>query len=182
MCAITSQITNLTIVYSVVYSGADHRKHQSYASLAYVRGIQRGPVISTHKWPVMRKIFPFDDVFMCRLSTGVMFGNNIVQNRYRTIVHQYNQNSGDEYQQQQFTLFCSDISQFENLSPQHYNDVIMSSTVCSGGDHRKYQSSASQSFARGIHRWPVDFTHEGPVTRNMLSFDDVIMIQLLGCT
>ena len=35
------QITSLTIVYKSVYSGADQRKHQSPASLAFVRGIHR---------------------------------------------------------------------------------------------------------------------------------------------
>ena len=40
------------------------RKHQSSASLAFVRGIHRGPVNSPHKWPVMRKMRPFDDVIM----------------------------------------------------------------------------------------------------------------------
>ena len=64
MGAITSQITNLTIVYLTVNSGADQRKHQSSASLAFVRGIHRGPVNSPHKWPVTRKMFPFDDVLM----------------------------------------------------------------------------------------------------------------------
>ena len=59
-----SPITSLTIVYSTVYSGADQRKHQSSASLAFVRGIHRGPVNSPHKWPVTRKMFPFDDVIM----------------------------------------------------------------------------------------------------------------------
>ena len=52
------------IVYSTVYSGVDHRKHQSPASLAFVRGIHRGPVNSPHKWPVTRTLFPFDDVIM----------------------------------------------------------------------------------------------------------------------
>ena len=65
MGAIASQITSLTIVYSIVYSDADQRKHQSSASLAFVRGIHRGPVNSPHKWPVTRKMFPFDDVIMC---------------------------------------------------------------------------------------------------------------------
>ena len=64
MDAIASQITNITIVYSIVYSDADQRKHQSSASLAFVRGIRRGPVNSPHKWPVTRKMFPFDDVIM----------------------------------------------------------------------------------------------------------------------
>ena len=46
------------------YSGTDQRKHQSSASLAFVRGIHRRPVNSPHKWPVTRKMFPFDDVIM----------------------------------------------------------------------------------------------------------------------
>ena len=70
MEAIASQITSLTIVYSAVYSDADHRKHQSSASLAFVRGIRRGPVNSPHKWPVTRKMFPFDDVIMNPWSFG----------------------------------------------------------------------------------------------------------------
>ena len=65
MGAIASQITSLMIVYSTVYSDADQRKHQSSASLAFVRGIHRGPVNSPHKWPVTRKMLPFDDVIMC---------------------------------------------------------------------------------------------------------------------
>ena len=64
MSAIASQITSLMIVYSIVYSDADQRKHQSSASLAFVRGIHRGPVNSPQKWPVTRKMFPFDDVIM----------------------------------------------------------------------------------------------------------------------
>ena len=36
MSAMASQITSLTIVYSIVYSDADQRKHQSSASLVIV--------------------------------------------------------------------------------------------------------------------------------------------------
>ena len=64
MGAIASPITSLTIVYSTVYSDADQRKHRSSASLAFVRGIHRGPVNSPHKWPVTRKMVPVDDVIM----------------------------------------------------------------------------------------------------------------------
>ena len=64
MSEIASHITSLTIVYSIVYSDADQRIHQSSASLAFVREIQRGPVNSPHKCPVTRKMFPFDDVIM----------------------------------------------------------------------------------------------------------------------
>ena len=78
---------------------------------------------------------------------------------------------------------------------QHYSDVTMSamayqitgvsmvnSTVCSDADQRKHQSSASLPFVRVIHRWPVNSPHEGPVTREMFPFDDVIMrLCYLGC-
>ena len=65
MSAMASQITSLTIVYSTIYSGADQRKHQSSASLAFVQGIHRWPLNSLHKGPVKRRMFPFDDVIMC---------------------------------------------------------------------------------------------------------------------
>ena len=58
MTVMASQITGLTIVYSIVYSDVDQRKHQSSASLAFVWGIHRGPVNPPHKWPVTRKMFP----------------------------------------------------------------------------------------------------------------------------
>ena len=76
MGVIASQVTSLAIVYSAVYSGADQRKHQSSASLAFVRGIHRGPVNSSHKWPVTPKMFPFDDVTM-RLDSRCIYVFNV---------------------------------------------------------------------------------------------------------
>ena len=70
MSAMTSQITDVSIVSSTVGSGADQRKHQSSVPLAFVRRIHRWPVDSPHKGPVMMKRFPFDNVIMhsrCRL-------------------------------------------------------------------------------------------------------------------
>ena len=64
MGAKACQITSPTIVYSTIHSGADQRKHQSSALLAIVRGINRWPVNSPHEWPVTRKMFPLDNVFM----------------------------------------------------------------------------------------------------------------------
>ena len=71
----------------------------------------------------------------------------------------------------------------------HYGDVIIGamgsqissltiiySTVYSGADQRTHQSSASLAFVRGIHRWPVNSPHKGPVTWIMFPFDDVIML------
>ena len=70
MGAMASQITSLTNVYSTVYSGADQRKHQSSASLAFVRAFHRWPMNSPHKGPVTRRMFPFDDVIMCKYLTS----------------------------------------------------------------------------------------------------------------
>ena len=71
----------------------------------------------------------------------------------------------------------------------HFSDVTMSvmaslitgvsivySSVCSGADQRKHQSSTSLAFVRGIHRWLVNSQqHKGQLTRMMFPFDDVIM-------
>ena len=46
MGAIASQITSLIIVFSTIYLDTDQRKHQSSASLAFVRGIHQKPVNS----------------------------------------------------------------------------------------------------------------------------------------
>ena len=73
MGMMASQLTSLTVVYSTVYSGADQRKHQNSASLASVRGIHRGPVNSPHKWPVTRKMFPFDAVIMGYSNAQYMY-------------------------------------------------------------------------------------------------------------
>ena len=64
MGVIASQITSVVIIYSTVDSGADQRKYQSSASLAFVQEIHRRPVNSPHKWSVTPKMFPIDDVIM----------------------------------------------------------------------------------------------------------------------
>ena len=71
MRAMASQITNLTIDHSSVYSGADKRKHQSSASPTFVRGIHRWPANSRHKGQATRKMFPFDDVI--KLQNVIMY-------------------------------------------------------------------------------------------------------------
>ena len=71
---------------------------------------------------------------------------------------------------------------------QHYNYVIMSamasqiisltivySTAYSDADQRIYQSPGSLAFVQGIHWWPMNSAHKGPVTRKMFLFDDVTM-------
>ena len=79
--------------------------------------------------------------------------------------------------------------QFNAKQSEHCSDVIMGtiasqitsltivySSVYSGADQRKHQTSTSLAFVRGIHRWPVNSPHKWSVTQKMFPFDDVIMI------
>ena len=61
MGVMASKITSLKIVYSTIYG---HRSKKT--SKLHVTGLC--PVISPHKWPVTRKMFPFDDVIMIDVS------------------------------------------------------------------------------------------------------------------
>ena len=64
MSAMASQITGVFSVYSTVCPGANQGKHQSSASLAFVRGMHQGTVDSRYKRAVTRKMFPFDNAII----------------------------------------------------------------------------------------------------------------------
>ena len=102
MGTVASQITSLTIVYSTVYSGADQRKHQSSASLAFVREILNSP----HKWPVTRKMFPFGDVIM-KLYVGWLHFVVLKESLYFT--SQFTKICSSKYTRHDFNpMSCSD--------------------------------------------------------------------------
>ena len=77
MSAMAFQTTSLAIVYSTVSSGADQRKFQSSAPLAFVRGIHRWPVNSPYKGSVTRKMFPIDDVIMLHLTPSSFYHTSV---------------------------------------------------------------------------------------------------------
>ena len=156
MNAIASEITSRRFVNSTVYSGADRGKHESSASLAFVRGIHRGPVDSTHKWPVTRKMFPFDDVIIYPWELHPEFCAKRLAILWPSLRWRHNRRDG--------------------VSNHQPHDIY--STVYSDGDQRNHQSSASLAFVRGIHRGPVNYPHKWPVTRKMSPCDDVIMIMI----
>ena len=68
----------------------------------------------------------------------------------------------------QWCIMSAMVSQITSLT-------IVYSTIYSGTDQRKHQSSTSLAFVQGIHRWPLDSPHNWPVTRKMFPFDNVIM-------
>ena len=49
-------------------------------------------------------------------------------------------------------------------------------SAVSSADQRKHKTSAPLNLVRGIHQWPVNSPHKGPVTRKMFPFDDVIIL------
>ena len=84
MSVMASQITSVSIVYLTVCSGADQRKHQSSASLAFVGGIHRWPMNSPHKLPEIRKMFPFHDVIMWVECLGMQANPNKFQMMFKS--------------------------------------------------------------------------------------------------
>ena len=85
MSMMASQITGGSIVYLIICSRTDQRKQHSSASLAFVRGIHRWRVNSSHKGSVTRKMFPFDDVIMIHpyLNECWLVANNTLVNRFK---------------------------------------------------------------------------------------------------
>ena len=84
MTTIASQITSLTVVYSIVYSGTGQRKHQSSASLAFVRGSHRDRWIPRTKGQLRGKCFhlmtsSWNDWIWCHLSS---WGDNFLSRQY----------------------------------------------------------------------------------------------------
>ena len=127
MGAIAPQIT---IVYSSVYSDADQRKHESFAPLAFVRGIHRSPVNSRHKGLVTRKMFPVDDVIM-------MTAIQLTQSRgwARLATHHYAWHNGTR-----------------SISSNPGHDFATSSFCEIWWRHQMEAFSAYWPFVRGIHR------------------------------
>ena len=184
MNSLASQITSLTIVYSTVYSGANQRKHRSSAWRAFVQGIHRWPVNSPHKGPVTRKMFRFDDVIMTPTVGTLLWFVGI--GRVVPVLHALGQSCEETrriwiHQSQEFTnswwyhYITVIIMIMSAIASQITGVSIVYSAVCSGADQRKHQSSVSLTFVRGIHRWPVDSPHKGPVTRKTFPFDEFIM-------
>ena len=171
MTAIASQITSLTIVYLIVYSGTDKIKHQSSASLAFVRGISPG----TGEFPAQRASYAENVSIWWRHHEGTRIDNNVFvhQSRHRECL-----------KSRKPVKFAVSYM----FSNQHYSDVIMTamvsqiidvtiiySNICSGANQRKHQSSASLAFVSGNHRWMVISPLKGPVMWKMFPFDAVIM-------
>ena len=174
MTTVASQITSLTIVYSTVYSDADQRKHQCSASLAFVRGIHWEPVNSLHKWPVTRKMFPFDYVIMGTMcirdlnvvtivSADMLLGRSstaamkiIKKDMYQTFFKMVAEISWNITAHPVITL------QWQvSYGPPNLVIIVPADTLVPCWRHQKETFPRYWPFVRGIHRSPVNSSHKG---------------------
>ena len=65
--------------------------------------------------------------------------------------------------------------------PNHRSFNCLLNSPC-GPTSKRHQSPHYWPFVRGMHRWPDNSPHKGPVMRKKLSFDDVIMSATKLCT
>ena len=158
MSAMASQITSLTIVYSIVYSGTDQRKHCGELIgnrwISRTNGQWRGTCfhLMTSSWCQWTP----DNIGMLVTwswqRTTQTLQQNKEQNKYTCIVVQHYSGA----------IIGAMASQITSLT-------IVYATVYSGADQRKHKSSASLAFMQVIRRWPVNSPHKGPVTRKKVS-------------
>ena len=146
MGAMASQITSLTNVCSTVYSGTDQGKHLCSASLALVRGIHRWPVISPHKVPVTRKMFPFDAVIM-----------------HVAIQHMCQFVLGSLVFTPEQHLFLWDLdNKLKNSLWYGFQSVGIAAHIRSPlTTWWRHHFPRYWPFMRGIYRWPVNSPHKG---------------------
>ena len=155
MSAMASQITSLNVVYSTVYSGEDQRRHQSSASLAFVRGIHRWPVNSPHQGPVTRKMFPLDDVIMWVLKMI-----KIVVRFWAFLITFW-------------AIMVSNLWNFAYILFELALHCLVLGLVCKLWWSSHLPWRRHWPFARGIHRSPVNSPHKG-----QRSFDVFLDLQL----
>ena len=151
-------VSNNRQVYSSFYRFSQANMNENIKAPFYrllFGGLLPSPMDSPQKGPVIRKPFPCHEV----------------------------------------SMNCSPWS-CRHFSPQnylhHYSDVIMSAMVCqvigvsivcstvsSRAEQRKHQSPTPLAFVRGIHRWPANSQHKGPLTQKVIPFDDVIIVSFI---
>ena len=114
MNAMASRITGVSTVCPTVCSGADQRKHQSPASLAFVRGIYRWPMVSPHKEPVKQKKLPFDHVILIMTTSQILWPILTLAVQPRSPAHKTS-SGGSQRHQPQGKPTCSPMDVFPGL-------------------------------------------------------------------
>ena len=137
-----SQITGVSIVQTTVLSGADQRKHQSSAILAFVRGNHQWPVKPPPKGPLTRKMFPYDDVIMCKC---ILCSPNIISTRQELLEFSCN------WAPHRLSLIFGNITPNRTANPIPIHDIIPIFHSISITYYIRRGSGFNSSFASLIH-------------------------------
>ena len=175
MSAMASQITEGSIICLTVCSGGDQRKHQGSASLAFVREIHRWPVDSPQKWPVTRKMFPFDDVIMAHVI--VLNGPRPVMIKFGEYgIHGMFQYRWPPHAQRTSNALQWRHNESDGVSNHQPHDCLLNHFT----RRRSRKTSKLRVTGLCVGNSPVNSPHKGSETRKMFPFDDVIMAILLS--
>ena len=174
MGAMASQPTGVSIVYLIVCSGVDQRKYQSFASLAFVRGIRQLPMNFPHKGRVTRNMFPFDDVTMHFLNTCSVtdFYRQVLRKleciKATCAILHYNNYIGSALEVLQFCAKPSILSNYIMMS-WHRNAFSIAGPH---DDVIKWKHFPRYwTFGRGIHWSPRDSPHKSQWRELYVFFD-----------
>ena len=107
-------------------------------------------------------------------SNKIKENSNTVRHLNKGTDHRHSKSCCDQSSPARRTIMGAMVSQI-------ISRTIVYSTIYSGTDQRKHQSSASLAFVLGIHRWLVNSPHKWTVMRKMFPFDGVIMEFLKYC-
>ena len=174
MGAMASQPTGVSIVYLIVCSGVDQRKYQSFASLAFVRGIRQLPMNFPHKGRVTRNMFPFDDVTMHFWNTCSVtdFYRQVLRKleciKATCAILHYNNSIGSALELLQFCAKPSILSNYIMMS-WHRNAFSIAGPH---DDVIKWKHFPRYwTFGRGIHWSPGDSPHKSQWRELYVFFD-----------
>ena len=114
-------------------------------------GIHQGPVNSPHKWPVTRKMFPFDDVIMTDQNATSLTLENL-------------------------NVICRMAAIWPNVSNSH--TVILAGCECVNMDHTRWRHqmetfSALLALCEGNPPVSGGFPSQRPITRSFYVFFDL---------
>ena len=133
---------------------------------------------------LIKGIQHFQDMYMCKIVYANLHVGKVI---YFQIIMALSVTEQHQYLAQQIISSTEGIQGTDTQTQcrfflTNYSDVLTGamaspitgassvySTVCSGANQRKNQSSVSLAFVRGFHLWQVKTPHKGPVTHVMTS-------------
>ena len=106
-----------------------------------------------------------------RLVTKTFFGIPNSQQNYKKYI---------QFSTARWSPIITMTSHVRHAFSNHQSSHCLYNSLC-GPASKRQKSPHYWPFVRGIHRWPVNFPHKGPVTQKQLPYDDVIIPRFKLC-